>query len=68
MSEQRYTHPLALERMSRGECPECGNGIEYHSGWGGPACTLTDNGVALRIHQYEQDRAAAAVTETREAK
>lgn len=52
---QRYTHPVACERMSNDQCPECGTGVEEHSGWGGPGCTLTDNGVAERIHQYRQD-------------
>lgn len=55
MAGQRYTHPLALERMAKGRCPECGNPVEDHGGRGGPGCTLTDNGVAQRIHDYVSD-------------
>jgi hypothetical protein len=53
---QRYTQPLALTRMADGRCPECGTYPENHDGWGGPrGCSLTDNGVAQRIHQYRED-------------
>lgn len=52
---QRYTHPVALLRMSRGLCPECGLGVDEHTGWGNAVCSLTDNGVADRIHQHQQD-------------
>jgi hypothetical protein len=52
---QRYTNPHALERMSRGMCPECGENPADHGGWGGPGCSLTDNGVADRIEQYRKD-------------
>jgi hypothetical protein len=32
-------------------CPECGADISQHDGAGGPnGCTLTDNGVAQRLH------------------
>jgi hypothetical protein len=53
---QHYTDPLAVARMARGRCPECGWVREAHTGWGGPyGCSLTDNGVAQRIHQYLDD-------------
>jgi hypothetical protein len=53
---QRYTQPLALQRMDEGKCPECGNSLDVHGGWGGPGCSLTDNGVASRISAYEKDK------------
>jgi hypothetical protein len=53
---QRYTDFLALKRMSEGKCPECGNDVDAHDGRGGPGCSLTDNGVAQRIYQYNQDQ------------
>lgn len=56
-THQRYTDPVALERMSKQLCPECGYTVSAHTGWGGPGCSLTDNGVASRIYQYEQDLA-----------
>lgn len=53
---QRYTQPLALERLAAKSCPECGYRIYEHDGWGGPnGCSLTDNGVAQRIYDYEQE-------------
>lgn len=55
MSAQRYTNPVALERMSKGLCPECGASPDDHGGLGGARCSLTDNGVAQRIAQYEWD-------------
>ena len=59
MSAQRYSSPLAQERMAAGNCPECGKPINAHSGWGlgtGSVCTLTDNGVAARIAQFQADQ------------
>ena len=54
---QRYTNKTALERMAKGLCPECGFPVARHDGWGGPqGCSLTDNGVAQRIYQYQQDQ------------
>jgi len=55
MSHQRYTNPRSLEWMAQGLCPECGHEVESHGGLGGPGCTLTDNGVAGRIHQFKID-------------
>lgn len=57
MSEwQRYTDPAALLRMADGRCPECAGTVDSHTGWSGPrGCGLTDNGVAGRIYQYQQD-------------
>lgn len=55
MAHQRYTNPVALNRMALGVCPECGGLPEEHTGRGGWNCSLTDNGVASRIAQYEAD-------------
>jgi hypothetical protein len=55
MSEQRYTNPEARQRMAAGTCPECGSPVSAHTGWGGPGCSLTDNGAAARIAQYQAD-------------
>lgn len=60
---QRYSDPRAHTRMARGVCPECGDPADAHGGWGGPRCSLTDTGVAQRVHQYEQD----LLTQTRQA-
>lgn len=51
---QTYNQSLALGRMRDGLCPECGNAVDKHTGWGGPGCTLTDNGVAERIAAFRQ--------------
>lgn len=41
------------------DCPECGHPQSSHDGWGGPSgCTLTDHGVALRLHRAAADLAA----------
>lgn len=55
---QRYSDPTARARMAANRCPECGEPTESHGGLGGARCTLTDNGVATRIWQYEQDQEA----------
>jgi uncharacterized Zn finger protein (UPF0148 family) len=61
MTAQRYTDPVARQRMAAGRCPECGREMFEHTGWGGPAgCSLTDNGVAERIAQYQADQAGTA--------
>ena len=53
---QRYTDPRARERMRQGKCPECGESPMRHDGGGGPkGCSLTDNGVALRLAVYAQE-------------
>lgn len=65
MTAQRYTNPVALERMKAGKCPECGEPVDAHGGLGGARCSLTDNGVAQRIYQYEQDQQASATKESR---
>jgi len=57
MPEQRYTNPIALQRMAEGNCPECGQPEKLHGGWGLGSCSLTDTGVAARINQFEIDRA-----------
>lgn len=57
MSAQRYSDPLAQKRMADGRCPECGAPVSRHDGWGGPGCSLTDNGAAERIAQYWADQA-----------
>jgi hypothetical protein len=47
--------------MATGTCPECGSPVSAHDGWGGPAgCSLTDNGAAARIAQYQADQDSAA--------
>ena len=56
MTAQRYTNPTALERMSRGQCPECMCEPADHTGLGLAKCSLTDTGVAARIDQYERDQ------------
>ena len=57
MTAQRYTSKIALERMEKGLCPECGRQVMEHTGWGSPAgCSLTENGVKGRIEQYRRDR------------
>ena len=49
--------PTAMRRLAEGKCPECGHNTDEHTGWGGPnGCTLTDNGVAQRIHAYRQSK------------
>ena len=55
---QRYTSPVACERMAAGNCPECGEPPSAHTGWGG--CSLTDGGVAGRIAQYQADQETQA--------
>lgn len=51
---QAYTDPIAIERMQSGLCPECGTPASDHNGRGGPkGCSLTDNGVAQRIYNFE---------------
>lgn len=57
---QRYTHPVALERMAAGNCPECGETPGNHSAsvqfWVRPAgCSLIPAGVRERIEQYQED-------------
>lgn len=59
---QRYKSKVALARMARGRCPECGGLPERHDGWGGPKCGLTDNGVAQRIHRFNLDAAKVKLT------
>lgn len=54
---QTHTSPLAIERMADGRCPECGGQVVEHSGWGAPrGCSLTDNGAAARLHQFQHDQ------------
>lgn len=56
---QTYTHPVARERMADGLCPECGHSGDDHTGWGLGSCTLTDLGVAERIHAYQQQEVSS---------
>lgn len=63
MAEERYTQPLALERMSEGRCPECGDlpgqHINHNAFWAGPIdCFLREDGVRNRIDQYLSDLAS----------
>jgi len=54
---QRYNSKLALGRMEKGLCPECGGKVSEHTGFGGlNGCMLTDNGVHDRIEQYRKDK------------
>ena len=57
---QRYTSPVARERMAAGTCPECGESAEAHSGdprfWIPRACSLLPHGVTERIAQYQADQ------------
>ena len=57
---QTYTDPVRITRMREGKCPECGDPPDQHGGWGGRACSLTDNGVAERIYHQRQLDAARA--------
>lgn len=52
---QRYQNRLALDRMSRLCCPECGEPVGSHGGRGSPRCSLTDNGVVDRIAAYHAE-------------
>jgi tRNA(Ile2) C34 agmatinyltransferase TiaS len=52
---QTYSDPQAIARLADGKCPECGAAVEAHGGAGGSRCTLTDTGVAGRVHQYLVD-------------
>lgn len=54
-----YADPTAYDRALRGMCPECGELPLLHDGWGGPGCTLTDNGVAQRLHDFQLAAQAA---------
>lgn len=55
MGQQYPLRSTAAARLARGVCPECGAPVGMHDGLGGPhGCTLTDNGVAQRIHDYKK--------------
>lgn len=58
MSAQVYTSPTSLAWLAKGRCPECGGKASEHTGWGRAGCSLTDNGVAARIDEFQ--RAAAS--------
>lgn len=54
---QKYTSPVARDRMAKGKCPECGATVGMHDGLGGPfLCTLTDTGVAQRIAEFNKGK------------
>lgn len=58
---QRYTHPLSLKRMEKGECPECGAKPDMHDDnpyfWlRASECSLLPHGVEERIQQYLDDK------------
>lgn len=52
---QKYASKTARERMAKGLCPECGQKVSEHTGWGSPGCGLTDSGAAERIAQFQDD-------------
>lgn len=58
---QRYTNPIARTRMSRGQCPECGEAPDRHldstAFWLPRTCDLTRTGVIDRIDTFEADDA-----------
>jgi hypothetical protein len=56
---QRYTDRRARQRLATGRCPECGHQPWRHDGGGGPGCSLTDNGVALRLAVYAEEQRAS---------
>ena len=60
---QKYTNPIALTRMSAGQCPECGADPALHldspAFWLPRACDLTPSGVTDRIAAFDTDLAAA---------
>lgn len=65
MRGQRYTSPIAQERMEAGTCPECGKPAEAHSGasefWLRPiGCDLLPHSVEDRIAQHRTDLAASS--------
>ena len=62
MTAQRYNSPAALKWMAAGNCPECGQPADSHTGWGSPGCSLTDNGVAERLQQYQTDAANIVIS------
>ena len=64
---QRYTSPVACERMAAGNCPECGEPAEAHINdprfWIPRQCDLLPHGVTERIAQYQADQAEPEETE-----
>ena len=64
MSTQRYSSPVARERMGRGRCPECGEPPEHHLDdirfWIPRSCSLLTRGVIDRIDQYKTDLGGAS--------
>lgn len=57
---QRYTSPVARERMAHGLCPECGAPAATHLAdarfWVPRLCDLTHQGVVDRIRQHTWDQ------------
>lgn len=61
MSAQTYTHPIAIDRMRAGTCPECGGAPRAHGNdtrfWApvNQSCSLMERGVVERIeHQLDE--------------
>lgn len=56
---QRYTDKVALLRMKRGMCPECGQETQAHIPderfWIPRQCSLRPEGVVERVVQYRRD-------------
>lgn len=50
---QRYTDPVALDRMADNMCPECNKPAAFHNG--ATDCSLREDGVLDRIRQYHAD-------------
>lgn len=53
---QVYAHPVALTRMTEGQCPECGEDPDRHldssAFWLPRGCDLTRAGVVDRIDAF----------------
>lgn len=59
---QRYSDPVAQERMSMGLCPECGEPPESHLNdllFFAP-CSLREDGVRERVAEFDEYRPPTA--------
>ena len=52
---QKYTHPVAIERMAAGKCPECGAPVDDLTGWGRAPAPSPRWPVPQRIHHYRTE-------------